>query len=190
MNVLWGAMIIVSLIFGAVNGCISETVDAGINAAGGSVTVVLSFAGIMCLWSGIMRLCDKGGISAVIEKILSPVTRLLFPKLKNNEAKKAITMNMTANLLGMGNAATPLGIDAMHKLDLLNKNPQYATRDMCTFVVLNTASLQLIPTTIMSLRAAAGSQNAGEIIVPIWIASFVSLTVAVVFVKLLCRRRA
>lgn len=188
MNILWGAMIIVSLIFGAVNGCLSETVNAGINAAGGSVTVVLSFAGIMCLWSGIMRLCDKGGISAVIEKMLSPITRLLFPRLADDEAKKAITMNMTANLLGMGNAATPLGINAMKRLDLLNKNPENATREMCMFVVLNTASLQLVPTTIMSLRAAAASQNAAEIIVPIWLASLVSLTVGILFVKLLCRR--
>lgn len=189
MNVIWGAMILISLIFGAVHGNAAETVNAGINAAGDSVKVVLSFAGIMCLWSGIMRLCDQGGISVFIEKLLSPVTKLLFPKLKDQEAKKKITMNMTANLLGMGNAATPLGVDAMRALDRLNPNPVYATREMCMFVVLNTASLQLVPTTILALRSAAGSQNSAEIIVPIWIASFISVVVAVVAAKLFCRGR-
>lgn len=190
MNIIWGVMILVSLVFGAVNGNLTETVNAGIEAAGGSVKVVLSFAGIMCLWSGIMRLCDQGGISSVIEKILSPVIKLLFPRLKDEEAKKKITMNMTANLLGMGNAATPLGVEAMRCLDGLNANPSYATRDMCIFVVLNTASLQLVPTTILALRSAAGSQNAAEIMVPIWIASLISVVTAVAFAKLLCRRRS
>lgn len=187
MNIIWGAMILISLVFAAVNGNLTETVNAGISGAENSVTTVLSFAGIMCMWSGIMRLCDKGGISAVIEKILSPVTKLLFPKLKDKSAAKSITMNMTANILGMGNAATPLGVEAMRRLDEKNPNPARATREMCMFVVLNTASFQLVPTTILSLRSAAMSQNPAEVMLPIWLASGVSVLVAVLSAKLLCR---
>lgn len=187
MNIIWGVMILGSLIFGAMNGTLTQTVDAGINGAKDSISVVLSFAGVMCMWSGIMRLCDKGGISGVIEKMLVPVTRILFPKLKDKDVKKSITMNITANILGMGNAATPLGIEAMQKLDKKNTHPERASKDMCMFVVLNTASFQLVPTTILALRASGGSLNASEIILPIWIVSAISVVVAVIMVKIFYR---
>lgn len=189
MNIIWAAMILISLVFAAINGNLTQTVNAGINGAASSVNTVLSFAGIMCLWSGIMRLCDKCGMAGVIEKLLSPITKILFPDLKDIKAKKAITMNITANILGMGNAATPLGIEAMQRLDSLNPSPENATKDMCMFVVLNTASFQLIPTTIISLRAAVSSQNPTEIILPIWIVSILSTVFSVIAVKLLCRKK-
>lgn len=191
MNYIWGAMILLPLVIGAMNGQLDATVHAGLGAAKDSVQTVLSFAGIMCLWSGIMKIADEGGVSAFIGRLLSPVTKLLFPKLKQGgRAMRAITMNMTANLLGLGNAATPLGLSAMHELDEINEGRKHASDEMCTFVVLNTASFQLIPTTLISLRVAAESQNPFEIMLPIWIASACSVSAAVFFVKLFCRRKS
>ncbi|MCX7714923.1 MAG: nucleoside recognition protein [Clostridia bacterium] len=188
INYIWGWMILLSLVVGALNGRLEYTVNEGINAAKNSITVVLSFAGIMCMWSGIMKIADDGGISSFIGKLLSPITHFLFPRLKKTgPAMRTIIMNITANLLGMGNAATPLGLKAMGELDKLSANREYATDEMCTFVVLNTASFQLIPTTIIALRAAAGSEKPFEIIVPIWLASGFAILCALVSVKLLSK---
>lgn len=179
---------LLSLIVGALNGKAADTVNAGITAAQGSVTATLAFAGTMCMWSGIMKIADVSGICSVICKILTPVIKLLFPAIApNSTASRKITMNITANLLGMGNAATPLGIEAMKELEKTNKSPLYASDEMCTFAVLNTASFQLIPTTIIALRAAAGAQNPSDATVPIWIVSALSLVSAVTAVKLGCR---
>lgn len=192
MNYIWCGIMLVSVIAGLANGRISETVNAGISAAQNSVTTTLAFAGIMCMWSGIMKIADNAGISDIIGKILSPITRLIFPSLdKKSSSMRKITMNITANLLGMGNAATPLGIEAMKELSVKNRDSEYASDEMCTFVVLNTASFQLIPTTIIALRAAAGSVNPSEIVFAIWVASAVSLTSALVAVKIMlwCSKR-
>ena len=188
MNYIWAGMILVSLVVAFFNGTLNETVAAGMEGAKGSVEAVLSFAGVMCLWSGLIKMADAGGVTAVLEKLLRPVTGFLFPRLsKNCEALQKITVNMTANLLGMGNAATPAGIAAMGALDKLNPNPKYASDEMCMFVVLNTASIQLVPSTILALRMAAGSADPFGIIVPVWIASFTALFAAVLFMKLVIR---
>lgn len=184
MNYLWPVMVILALISGAVNGCIDATVTAGLAAAENSVKVVLSFAGMICFWSGILKIADAGGISGFVERLLRPVTRLLFPRLETGgSALKKITSNITANLLGMGNAATPAGIDAMGELDAINSAPERPSDEMCIFTVLNTASVQLIPTTVISLRAAAGSSNPSAVIIPIWICSVISLTAALISMK-------
>lgn len=189
MNYIWCGIMLFSLVTSIFTGRLESTVNAGITAAQNSVTTVLSFAGIMCMWSGIMKIADKSGITDIIGKILSPITKLLFPRLKRtDEAMRQITMNITANLLGMGNAATPLGLSAMRSLDTLNKKSRYASDEMCIFAVLNTASFQLIPTTIMALRTASGSANPSEIIFPIWIVSLMSLLCAVIAVKIMLRR--
>ena len=188
MNYIWAGMILVSLVVAFFNGTLNETVAAGMEGAKGSVEAVLSFAGVMCLWSGLIKVADAGGVTAVLEKLLRPVTGFLFPRLsKNCEALQKITVNMTANLLGMGNAATPAGIAAMGALDKLNPNPKYASDEMCMFVVLNTASIQLVPSTILALRMAAGSADPFGIIVPVWIASFKAVFAAVLFMKLVIR---
>lgn len=186
MNYLWPVMIIISLTTAFFNGRIDQTVAAGFAAAENSIKVVLSFAGMMCFWSGMLALADAGGISGVVEKVLRPITHILFPKLeKGGVALKKITSNITANLLGMGNAATPAGIDAMEALDRLNPTPENPSDEMCIFTVLNTASVQLIPTTIISLRVAAGSENPSAILIPIWICSIIALTAALLSMKLI-----
>ncbi len=188
MNYIWCGMILLSLIVAAVNGRIDETVTAAFTGAQSSVEVVLSFAGVMCFWTGILKIAEKSGMADKIQKLLNPVIKRLFPKA-DNEAKKYIGMNMTANILGMGNAATPMGIKAMTALDKYNKNPLYPSDEMCMLVVLNTTSFQLIPTTIIALRTAASSSNPMSVILPIWITSAVSIVVAVTAVKLMCHIR-
>lgn len=184
MNILWAGMILLSLFAGAVNGTLPETTAAGMEGAKAAVETVLSFAGIMCLWSGFLRLAEAGGAAALFSRLLSPITRLLFPKLsKDSEEMTQISMNMTANLLGTGNAATPAGIAAMCAMDRSNPHPEIPTEEMCIFTVLNTASLQLIPATILSLRIAAGSNDPAGILAPIWLASLCSLLAALFGIK-------
>ena len=118
MNYVWSALIILSLISGAANGRLEETMQAGLEGAGSAVTVLLSFAGMMCFWSGILKIAEESGAAGFCEKLLSPVIRRLFPKVTD---RSHITMNIIANLLGMGNAATPAGISAMKQLDEENE---------------------------------------------------------------------
>ena len=186
MNYIWCAMIIFSLIVAALNGSLDATVNAAFDGAKSSVEVVLSFAGVMCFWTGMLKIAEKSGISEKIEKLLNPLIKRLFPSA-SNDAKKYISMNMTANILGMGNADTPMGIKAMAELDKSNKNPLRASDDMCMLVVLNTTSFQLIPTTIIALRTAAGSAEPMLVIAPIWITSICSIIAAVTAVKVMTR---
>lgn len=188
MNYIWPGMMLLALIAAAANGTLAETVTAGMTGAGAAVETVLGFAGGMCLWTGLLRVADAGGITALLRRLLRPLTKRLFPDLApDGEAMEHIAMNMTANLLGMGNAATPAGIAAMQALDRLNPEPQRASPEMCTFVVINTASLQLIPTTVLAMRSAAGSADPYAILVPVWICSGIALTAAVGCMKIILR---
>ena len=136
MNYVWTALIVTSFVIAAINGNISETMTAGLAGAGDSVTVLLSFAGIMCFWSGILNICEKSGASAKCEKLLSPIIRRLFPKTK---AKPEITLNVISNLFGLGNAATPSGMSAMEKMDKENGENPHPSHEMSRFAVMNTA---------------------------------------------------
>jgi len=186
MNYIFAFLIILSLIVSFINGTVDETINAGIEGARGSIELVLSFAGIMCMWSGFLKLAEEGGALDFILKIIRPVTKLLFPKLdKNSEALKHIGANISANLLGVGNAATPAGIAAMNELDKQNQNPLVASDEMSIFTVLNTASIQLIPTTIIALRASFGSKNPESIILPVWISSLCAVICAVSLMKII-----
>jgi len=188
LNYLWPIMIIISIITGFFNGCAEETVNAGLSAAQNSINVLLSFAGMMCFWSGILHVAESSGVIAAAEKLIRPVTRILFPKLKKGDtASRKITANIAANILGMGNAATPAGIDAMAELDILNKKKNTPSDEMCIFTVLNTASVQIIPTTVISLRAAAGSVNPTSVLIPIWICSVISLISAIMAMRLILK---
>lgn len=177
-------MIIVSLIVSAVTGRLEETINAVFEGAASAVSVLISFAGAMCFWTGIMKIAEKCGISRVISKAIAPLVKWLFPGA-SEKSRHYISMNMAANFLGMGNAATPMGMMAAEELDNENINPEKPSVNMCMLVVLNTTSFQLIPTTILALRSAAGSQNALSVIVPMWIASIVAVAVGVISVKIM-----
>lgn len=181
MNFIWSGMIIVSFIFGIINERLSETLTAGINGASEALGVLLSFAGIMCFWSGILKISEQSGISDIFANRLSPVTARLFP---HTHARENITLNIIANLLGMGNAATPAGIAAMRTLDEENGQNPVPSRAMCRFAVMNTASLQIIPTTACGILASCGAENPYKIVPLVWITSLISLTCALCAEKL------
>lgn len=175
MNYVWSGLVIISVLFAIINGRIEETMSAGLAGAKDSVTVLLSFAGIMCFWSGILQICERSGASQKCEKLLSPVIRRLFPRTK---AKPEITMNVISNIFGLGNAATPSGIAAMEKMDKENGENPTPSHEMSRFAVMNTASLQIIPTTVIGILASFGCENPYSIIPLIWISSSASLVLA------------
>ena len=186
MNYIWPALAAVSLIVSLFSGSAEATVSAALTAAEESVRVILSLAGMMCFWSGILEVMDRSGVSGRLEKLLSPFTHFLFPNLKKGSgAMKKITENIAANFLGMGNAATPAGIAAMSELDKINPHPEKPTDEMCIFTVLNTASVQLIPTTVISMRASAGASRAADIIPAVWVSSALSLAAALAAMKII-----
>ncbi len=189
LNLIWGGMILISLAISLFTGQLEQTAAAAVTGAGSGVETCFSLLGILCLWSGLTRIGERAGLVSLMARLLRPVLRILFPDLdETSPALGSITMNMVANLLGMGNAATPLGIQAMQDLSRLNKNRSTASNAMCMLVVINTASIQLLPTTLISLRQAYGSAAPGEIIVPIWLVSICALLAGVTVAKLLERR--
>lgn len=189
LNYIWGGMIIISLVVAVLTGRVEQTAAAAAEGAAASIESCISLLGIMCLWTGLSKIGERAGLIKVFAKLLKPLTKLLFPRLDpESPAVGSIVMNMVANLFGMGNAATPLGIRAIGELDKLNPNKKTASDEMCMFVVINTASLQLLPATLISLRQTFGSANPGEVIVPVWIVSICALVVGVVVAKLLERR--
>ena len=190
MNYIWAGMMLISLVVAAATGRMDALSDATMTGANRAVEVCLGFAGVMILWGGLMRIAERSGLTAVMGRICSPLLRLLFKGLPpKSPAARAISMNMAANFLGLGNAATPLGLEAMKALQRDNLlDPTTATRHMITFVVINTASIQLIPTTIAALRTKYASANPMEIMPAIWLASVASLLVGLL-VNFLCALR-
>ena len=188
LNYIWGIMIITSVICGLFTGKIAEISNALITGADDAVAMTISLMGIMCFWTGIMNIAENTGVTDIIAKILKPVTKILFPNLKDKKAINAIIMNMTANMLGLSNAATPLGLKAMEELNRYSDG-KTATDEMCMFMVINTASIQIIPTTIIAMRQAAGSATPTDIIIPVWICSICVVVTGVITVKIFSKRQ-
>ncbi len=184
LNKIWIFMMTASLLYSFAAGTYAETVQAGISSCGDTLNLLLIMLGILCFFNGLLKIAEECGVTRMVAKILSPVLLKLFPDLpKSSEALGAITMNITANLLGLGNAATPLGLSAMEKMQAYQQTPGKATHAMCLFVVMNTASIQLIPSTILSLRMTYGSQNPYIILFPVWISSFLGLLAGILAAK-------
>lgn len=194
LNYIWSALVILSVICSVLLGNTENLSNAIVDSGASAIELLLTMAGVMCLWSGIMKIAQESGLTAIIAKLFSPLLRLVFPKLdKNSEAFGSITMNITANLLGLGNTATPFGLKAMEQLHTLNNKNDTASDEMVIFVVMNTASLQLLPTMLGSLRQSYGSSAPFEILSPVWISSACALAVALILAisgnKLLPSRR-
>ena len=182
---IWTGMVGVSILFGLVNGNISQVANAAVEGASAAATLAISLLGVICLWSGVMELARRGGLASALERLLRPILGRLFPENRENEAAmEALAANVSANFLGLGNAATPLGIRAA----ALMQRGSVATHDLCMLVVLNTASIQLIPATVAGLRAAAGSGAPFDILPAIWITSLCSVAVGIGAAKLFARR--
>ena len=185
MNYIWGGMIVISIIYSMISGNAEATVNAAFEGAQSGITTVMSFAGIMCLWSGLMEAAVRSGLCEGIKRLLRPVISLIFPELpKASPAADYITLNVTGNLLGTGNGATPMGINAIKELSKTSNGK--ITEAMCVFTVMNTAAFQLMPTSIIALRASAGSADPGSVVVPVWICSSVALVCGILFSKFMC----
>ena len=191
LNYIWSGLVIIAIICSAVLGNTQNLSKALLESGASSIELILTMAGIVCLWSGIMKIAEESGFTRLIARLFSPVLRPLFPRLnKNSPAFKNITMNISANILGLGNAATPFGLKAMKELHTLNNKSDTASDEMIIFVVMNTASMQILPTTIASLRQAYGSAEPFGIIVPVWISSILSLAVGLLIAVTFCKRKA
>lgn len=187
LEYIWGFLCLFSVICAMICGRAEELNNAVFSGVKDAVTLVISLVGTICFWSGIMNIAQNCGITKFISKLLSPFLNLLF-KDADAQTKEKISLNITANMLGISNAATPFGLSAMESMQKNNPTPLKATDDMVVFVVINTAAFQLVPTTVSALRARYNSSSPMEIITCIWISSLVSLIVGVAFAKLLNRK--
>lgn len=182
MNAVWGTMIIAGLVVGILSGQGGTLVDSMITGCGEAVTLCVGLAGAYMLWMGLMEVAKDLGIIDKFAKLIKPFMRWLFPKAE--EAVAPITLNLAANFFGMGSAATPFGLEAVRSLQKSNPYPETATNDMCMFIALNASALELLPTTILAMRTAAGSLDPYCIVIPTAIASIASFVSAIVICKL------
>lgn len=188
LNAIWFGMIIVSVIVGLIQGRLDQVVLAVTDSAKTAFELALGLAGIMALWLGIMAIASESGLVNKIASILRPVMRYLFPEVpEDHPAMGAMVMNISANMLGLANAATPLGLQAMKELQRLNNHAQEASNAMCTFLAINTSSVQLIPATAIAFLAANGSLNPGSVIISSLVATSASTLVAIIAVKKLAK---
>ena len=165
LNKIWPIFIIASFIYAVIFGNIDKLNSSIFSSTQETVTLCLTLLGTMSLWSGIMKIAEKTSVITKLTKILNPIIKILFPELKNEkEIRKEIAMNMIANILGLGNAATPLGIKAMKSMQKINLNKETLSNSMVMLIVLNTASIQIIPTTVIAIRASLNSKNPTSII--------------------------
>lgn len=187
VNYVWLGMVVFGIIVAGVNGRIEVITKAALEGAQAAVTVSLSLIAIITFWLGIMKLAEAAGLVKGLAYIVRPITQFLFPSVpKDHPAMGAIIMNLSANILGLGNAATPMGLIAMQELQKLNKHkPDTASEAMCTFLALNTGCITLIPTTVIGIRLLYGSQDPTEIVGTTIFATCCGMLVAILVDRLL-----
>lgn len=188
LNYIWFGLMAIALIVGTLNGTLVDVTQAAISSAKTSVNIALGLIGIMALWLGIMKIAEEGGLIKILARAIRPLARFLFPEVPDGHpAIGAMMMNVTANWLGLGNAATPLGLKAMEQLQSLNPTTDTATNSQITFLAINTASITFIPMTIIAVRSELGSANPFEIISTGIFASTMACIAAITASKLLQR---
>lgn len=188
MNYIWYFLIVISIIFGAINGRLNDVANAIFSGTELAVKIVLTLLGIMTFWLGIMKIAEKSGIVEFLSKLLNPVARKIFPELpKDSPIIGDIAMNFSANALGLANAATPIGIKAIEGMQKLNRDKESASDPMCTLLAMNTAGFQLIPATVIAILAANGCKSPTEIIIPTLIVTSTAFISAILIAKLLKR---
>lgn len=188
MSLIWVGMLAVSVLFSLTGNCTREVSAAALEGARAGITLSLSLAGALCLWSGVIRVMENAGLNRYIARALSPVLRRLFPESSRDEAAIGyLSANVSANLLGLGNAATPLGIAAAKRMHELSRSDT-ASDEMCRFIVMNTASIQLIPTTIAAARAACGAKAPFDILPAVWVTSLCAVSAGLLASYLFSRR--
>ena len=185
MNYIWYFLIVISVVFGAINGTLSEVVNAILSGTQLAVKIILTLLGIMTFWLGIMKIAEKSGIVEFLSKILRPAAKLIFPEIPaDSKIIGDVAMNFSANALGLANAATPIGIKAISGMQELNKDKESASDSMCTLLAMNTAGFQLIPATVIAILAANGCENPTEIIVPTLIVTLTAFIGAILTAKI------
>lgn len=188
LNIVWPIFIIISFIFAIFSGNLSELNSSIFSSTEEAVKLCISLLGTICLWNGIMQIASKTTIINKLTRFLRPIMKFLFPDIdQDSDVHKEISMNIIANILGLGNAATPLGLKAMNSLQEKNTKKDTLSNSMIMFIVINTASLQLIPTTVIALRTSINSKEPSEVIIPIWITSIVALTTVIIITKMLIK---
>lgn len=191
MNYLWGGMLIVGIIYGALTGNLKDVTDAAISSSKEAVSLAVAIAGVTAMWTGLMKIAEETGLIGQMTKKMRPILRFLFPNLSSDHpAYGQISLNMIANFLGLGWAATPAGLKAMEELAKLNKDRDkgIASTEMCTFLIVNISSLQLIPVNIIAYRSQYGSVNPAAIVGPGIVATLISTAVGIVFAKVMEKR--
>ncbi len=184
MSIIWTGMVVVSVVCGLMLGNGPAVAAAAVEGAAAAIELCLTMAGVLCLWMGVMEIMKRSGLADKLSKLLRPILCRLYPDFKKDrETMDAVSANVSANLLGLGNAATPLGIQAARRM--AKKTPGVASDSLCMLVVCNTASIQLIPTTVASVRLAAGCAAPFDILPAVWLASAVSVTVGVLAAKIM-----
>jgi spore maturation protein A len=186
LNYIWLGLVIVAVLLGGINGKIENVTKAAVDSAGSSVTIAIGLIGVMSLWLGIMRIAEESGLMSLLARVIAPIMRRVFSEVpRDHPAMGSMVMNIAANMLGLSNAATPLGLKAMEDLEKLNRSPGVATNSMCLFLTINTASVQLIPASMISLMASAGSKDPTAIIGTTLAATVIALVAGVTAAKLL-----
>ena len=190
INVFFLFFVATSILLAAYNGTLKEVTDASFDAAKGAVTLSIGLIGIMALWLGFVRILEAGGFMLTLAKLVRPLIKKLFPEIPDGHpAMGAMLLNISANMLGLGNAATPLGIKAIKSMQKKNKDKNKLTDSMAMFIVINTASLQLIPTTVIAIRNSLGAKNPTEIIFPVWFAT-ICAAITAIFITKICIKRS
>ena len=189
LNIIWPIFIIISYIYAILTGRVNEINNSVFESCESAVKLTITFLGTMCLWSGIMQIAKKTTLIDKLTNFLNPIMKILFPEIqKQNPVHKEISMNMVANILGLGNAATPLGLKAMKKKKKENPKKDTLTNSMAMFIIINTASIQIIPTTVIAIRSSLGSTNPTSIIIPVWIATICAAFAGIIAAKILMKK--
>lgn len=189
LNIIWPLFLIISFIYAIFNGRVSEVNNSIFESTKLAVDLSISLLGTICLWNGIMQIASKTSIVNHLTKILNPIMKKIFPDIKKEDkVHEEITMNIIANIMGLGNAATPLGLRAMKSMQKMNKDKDRLSNSMAMFIVLNTASIQIIPTTVIAIRNSLGSSNPTAMIIPVWIVTVCAAGSAILAAKILMKK--
>lgn len=189
LNKIWPFFIIVSFLYSIYSGNIFNINNAIFDSASQTVNLCLTLLGTICLWNGIMKIAVKTSMIEKLTKFLKPIISFVFPEIKNDKKiSKEISMNIVANILGLGNASTPLGLKAMESMQEKNIDKKNLSNSMAMFILVNTASLQIIPTTVISIRSSLGSENPTKIILAVWIATITAFATAITTGKILIKK--
>ena len=188
LNKLWPIFIIISISYAIYTGNVDNVNNSIFDSCKETVELTITFLGTMTLWSGIMEIIKNTTLINKLNKLLKPVMKILFPNIRKEDKEyKEISMNIISNILGLGNASTPLGIEAMKSMQSKNSKKEELTDEMMMFIVLNTASIQIIPTTILAIRSSLGSKSPNQIIIPVWIVTIIAAFAGILMTKILLK---